>query len=399
MRTGHPCPDVGFSYQKEVRETMAKQRGHGEGSIYQRKDGRWAASLTLEGGKRKRKTFYGKTRKEVQDKLNTALHAQKQGMLVTGPQQTLKQYLEHWLEEVHRPTIRAGTYKGCRDLLILHILPALGRFPLQKLTPQHIQAFYTQKTKEGYSASTIRQMHAMLHKAMDKAVLWNLVARNPCDGVSPPRRQHYEIKPLTLEQCLHFLAAAKGHPLEALFVLALVTGMRRGELVGLKWQDINLADNTLQIKRIVTRKPGGGHMEAETKTAQSRRTVVLVPFATEALKRHQIHQKEARLKAGEAWIEHNLVFCTPRGDYLGEQVLVPFKRLLKTAGLPNIRFHDLRHSTATLLLSIGVHPKVVQETLGHSEIGITMNIYSHVLPTMQRDAMARLTALLQADGS
>jgi integrase len=378
---------------------MAKQRGHGEGSIYKRKDGRWAASLTLEGGKRKRKTFYGKTRKEVQDKLNMALHEQKQGTLATGSRQTVKQYLEHWLENVHRSAVRTRTYTRYRELLTLHILPALGHLPLQKLTPQHIQAFYAQQEKEGLSASSIRKMHGILHKALDKAVLWNIVARNACDGVSPPRQQHHEIEPLTLEQSLQFLAAVKGHPLEALFVLALVTGMRRGELVGLKWQDINLAEGTLQVKRIITRKPGGGYMEAEPKTARSRRTVVLVPLAAEVLKRHRILQREAKLKAGETWVEHNLVFCTPRGDYFGEQVLEPFKRLLKRVGLPNIRFHDLRHSTATLLLSIGVHPKIVQETLGHSQISITMNLYSHVMPTMQREAMERLTALLQVGSS
>lgn len=144
---------------------MAK-RGPGEGSVYQRKDGRWAASITLES--RKRKTLYGKTHKEVLEKLKTALHEQQQGVLATGPQQTLKRYLEHWLEEVHRPTIRSRTYTRYRELLRIHILPALGHYPLQKLTPQHIQAFYAQKTKEGLSASTVHVMHAILHKALDK---------------------------------------------------------------------------------------------------------------------------------------------------------------------------------------------------------------------------------------
>src|SRR5258707_6487459 len=157
-----------------------KQRGHGEGSIYQRQDGRWAASITLEG--HKRKTFYGKTRKEVQEKLRVALNEQKQGTLATGPQQTVKQYLEHWLEEVHKPTVRVSTYQGYRMSLDNHILPVLGHLQLQKLTPQHVQAFYMRKLKEGLSAKTVRNLHGLLHKAFDNAVRWGLVPRNVCDA-------------------------------------------------------------------------------------------------------------------------------------------------------------------------------------------------------------------------
>jgi integrase len=374
------------------------KRGPGEGSVYQRKDGRWAASITLES--RKRKTLYGKTHKEVLEKLKTALHEQQQGVLATGPQQTLKRYLEHWLEEVHRPTIRSRTYTRYRELLRIHILPALGHYPLQKLTPQHIQAFYAQKTKEGLSASTVHVMHAILHKALDKAVQWNLVARNVCDSVSLPRRARHEIQPLTVEQSQQFLAAAKGHALEALFVLALITGLRRGELLALKWSDINLTDGTLQVKRNLTRAPEGGYTEAETKTAKSRRNIILVTSAVEVLKQHRVRQLEAKLKAGTLWQERDLVFCTSHGTYLNaEYVLSPFKQLLLKAGLPDIRLHDLRHSTATLLLSMGIHPKVVQEMLGHSQIGITMDIYSHMMPTLQREAATRLDALLQSEGS
>ena len=372
------------------------RRGHGEGSIYQRKDGRWTAAITLEN--RKRKTFYGKTRKDVQEQLTKALHDQQQGTLAMGPKQSVKQYLEKWLEEVHRPTIRYRTYKRYCEILNRYILPELGHVSLHKLTPQTLQDTYTRMEKKQVSASTIRKMHTLLHKALDKAVQWNLIARNPCESVSPPRLPRHEIVPLTEEQSLRFLSATKGQPFEALFILALTTGMRRGELTGLKWQDIDFANGKLHVKRSVTRKPGGGFIESEPKTTKSRRTIVLIPVTVSALKRHRTLQKAAKLKAGEAWIERDLVFCRPNGDYLGEQVLVPFKRLLEAAGLPNIRFHDLRHSTATLLLSIGIQPKVVQEILGHGDITVTMNIYSHVMPTMQQDAMKRLTTLLQADG-
>ena len=174
------------------------------------------------------------------------------------------------------------------------------------------------------------------------------------------------------------------------FILALATGMRRGELLGLKWQDISFDRGALQVRRALTRMPTGqGYKETEPKTRKSRRSIVLTAFAIEALKKHQVKQQEIKLAAGDAWEEHDYVFCTSTGKHLspGNDVLVQLKKLLVKADLPDIRFHDLRHSTATLLLSKGVHPKVVQEILGHSEISMTLDTYSHVLPTMQKDAM------------
>ncbi len=219
-----------------------------------------------------------------------------------------------------------------------------------------------------------------------------------CETVSPPRKIHKEIKPLAPEQARQLLDAAKGHPQEALFVLALATGMRRGELLGLKWQDINLDNSVLQVRRALTRMPTGlGYQETEPKTKTSRRSIVLTLFANEALKEHRTRQLEMKQKAGTAWEDHDYVFCTPTGKHLspGHDVLVQLKKLLKKAGLPDIRFHDLRHSTATLLLSKGVHPKVVQEILGHSEISMTMDTYSHVLPTMHKDAMDGLNDIFR----
>lgn len=242
----------------------------------------------------------------------------------------------------------------------------------------------------------------MLHLALDKAVEWNLVPRNVCDAVSPPRVKRYEIKPLSPEQVQQFLAATVGHRLEALFVLALATGMRRGELLALKWQDINFATGTLQVRRILTHMPAklngkGGYVEAEPKTEKSRRNIAIASFALEKLKQHRVRQLEEKLKAGPAWTDNDLVFCSTVGGHLHTSriLFAQFKGLLKKAGLPDIRFHDLRHSSATMLLSIGVHPKVVQEILGHSQISMTMDIYSHVLPTMQQEAVGKLNNVLQ----
>ena len=194
------------------------------------------------------------------------------------------------------------------------------------------------------------------------------------------------MRALTPEQVKRFLEAIKGHRWEALFTLALATGMRRGELLGLKWQDITFSEGILQVRRVLSRLPrmmGKGYIEAEPKTNKSRRSIVLPAFAREALQQHRLRQAEARTGAGEVWNDRDLVFCTGTGLPLNpNRVVESLKNVLQEAGLPIIRFHDLRHSAATLLLGLGVHPKVVQELLGHSQMGMTLDVYSHVLPTM-----------------
>ena len=368
---------------------MAKQkrRGHGEGTVYQRKDGRWVAEITLEDGKRK--VLYGKTQKEVIEKLQQVRYEQKQGRLATGPRQKLRDYLEQWLEEVHKPTIRLTTYARYRSALNRHIIPALGHIQIQKLTPQQVQAFYTRKLQEGLSAKTIvSTIHVVLHKALDNAVRWNLVARNICDVVSLPRRSRNEIQPLTRDQAQRLLEVARGHRFEALLTVALITGMRRGELLALRWQDIDIDTGSLQVRRTVSRIRGHGYVETDPKTEKSRRKITLPLPVVEVLKQHRTVQLEARLKAGKAWQDNDLVFCNIYGRYLHpDRMVEQFQKLLRDAGLPHLRFHDLRHSAATILLSMGVHAKVVQELLGHSTISVTMDVYSHVLPSMQKDAM------------
>ena len=373
---------------------MATKRGRGEGSIYRRKDGRWTAEISVEGGKSK--FLYGKTRKEVQEKLKTALYEQQKGLLITGSQQKVDQFLTHWLEDVQKQRVRARTYERYEEIVRLHLIPAIGHHALQKLTPQHIQSFYKKKLEEGLSNTTVVCFHSVLHKALETAVRWDLIGRNTCDLVSPPRREHFEIQPLNSSQIQQFLTIIQGHRQEALFILALATGMRRGEILGLKWRDVDLEEGVLHIQRILTRipskLPGKGFTEAEPKTERGRRSILLPVFTVEALKAHRVRQLEAKLKAGIGWQDHDYVFCTSIGTHLNptRDVLDQFKILLKKAGLPAIRFHDLRHSSATMLLGMKVHPKIVQEILGHSQISITMDIYSHVLPTMQEEAMGKM---------
>ncbi len=191
--------------------------------------------------------------------------------------------------------------------------------------------------------SPVNGLHAMLHKALDDAVRYNLIARNVCDAVSPPRRVRYEIQPLSMEQAQQFLTITKGHSLEALFVLAITSGMRRGEILALKWQDVNFSQHTLQVRRIFTRQAGNRYIEAEPKTEKSRRSILLAPIVVVLLKQHRAHQLKTKVEAGSQWQDRDLVFCTSVGTPLNpSKVVGRFKTLLKKAGLPAIRFHDVR---------------------------------------------------------
>ncbi|HVB62482.1 MAG: tyrosine-type recombinase/integrase [Ktedonobacteraceae bacterium] len=377
------------------------KRGNREGSIYQRKsDGLWVGSITLENGKRK--VFYGKKQQEVIEKVKIALYEQQQGVFPTASsKQTVAQFLHGWLENTQMQSVRPRTYERYEETVRLHIVPVLGRIHLQKLTAQQVQALYARKLKEGLSPTTVNTFHNVLHKALETAKKWRLLTENVCDFVDPPRVEQYEVQPLTLEQIRRLLAAARGKPIEPIVTLALATGMRLGELMGLKWQDIDMKEGTLHIQRILSRVPTKlqhdgrkGYVEAAPKTKKSRRPLIIASFALKVLEQHRERQQEAKKKADDRWIENDFIFCTSIGTCLNPyyNIRKPLKLLLKEAELPTIRFHDLRHSAATLLLGMGIHPKIVQEILGHSNISITMNIYSHVLPSMQREAMDTLNS-------
>jgi integrase len=333
------------------------------------------------------KYLYADNEKEANEKLQHALYEQKQGRLATGPRQKLEAYLPHWLDVVKKPELRRTTYARYRIHIYKHILPRLGHVQLQKLTPQQVQSLYA-SLQETQSPGSVRMLHSILHEALRNAVSWNLVSRNVCDLVSPPKPEKHEAQTLNADQAQRLLEVAKRHNLEAMLTMAITTGMRHGELLALKWQDIDFIDKSVRVRRTVSFLAGQGYKENDPKTAKGRRKIALPHITIEQLKEHRIHQLEMRRKAGDAWQERDLVFCNAYGHYMHSGHLrTQFYRLLESAGLPRMRFHDLRHSAATLLLSMGVHPKVVQEILGHSDIGVTMDVYSHVLPTMQSDAM------------
>jgi integrase len=377
----------------KVRRTG--RRGNHEGSITQLADGRWQARVTLEDGKRK--AYYGKTRAEVQLKLTVALSARDKGLPVgLGERQTVGQYLTVWLETV-KPTIRPRTWKRYAELMNRHALPVLGKVPLAKLTAQQVQRLYSAKLEEGLSSTTVHHLHAVLHRALSQAERLGLVGRNVCDLVDVPRMREREMHVLDREHVRRLLDAARGDRLEALYVLAVTTGMRQGELLALRWKDIDVDHGTVQVRATLQRTKEDGYRLAAPKTRQSRRQITLTTAARDALKIHRARQAEERLAVGPAWEgTHDLVSLDVTGRPLSgiQLTRAAFYSLLQRAGLPHIRFHDLRHTAATLLLGRGVNPKIVSEMLGHATIAITLDIYSHVLPTMQQSAAAEMDAAL-----
>jgi integrase len=350
---------------------VAKRRGNGEGSVYRRKDGLWVGQYKIQTQSgTKTKYIYSKTRKEASTKLARAIADRDSGYVFDSGTLTVGQYLGRWLDAI-RGTVRERTWKRSEEIVRIHLVPSLRKTRLDRLSSFQLQSLYSTKLDSGLSARTVRMIHTTLHKALKQAVMWSLIPRNVTEAVSPPREQNKEIKPLNEEEVKRLLRAVRDDKLEALYVLGIHTGLRSGELLGLRWDDLDLQAGTLQVKRTVF----NGQIEAP-KTVKGRRSIKLTQTSIRALQKHQ--------KVGE-W-----VFCTKVGTPLSVHNLHnrSWKPLLRKAGLPpGTRFHDLRHTCATLLLAKGVHPKIVQEMLGHSSISITLDTYSHVLPNMQSEAV------------
>ncbi len=385
---------------KRERKQKSKMRGHGEGSIFERKSDRgsrtkpWVAQITLEN-QRKKTVGYFKTRQEAQLALRKALNDLEQGTFITEKDQTVREYMEHWLEYIHKPTIRLTTYILYRRILAKHILPSLGGIALRRLRPEHIDHLYAEKRAANLAPKTISNIHKLLNTALNDAVGRNKLARNVLTMVKSPRALSAERPVFAPEQATHLLEALRNHRFEVLVIMALVTGMREGELLALRWQDIDFQQGKLQVTRTVTYKAKYGFIITEPKSAKGKRSIALPAFLLGLLKKHRIAHQEMRLKAGEQWKHEDLVFCTQQGNFLTDTFLRErYYRILEQAQLPRIHFHDLRHSTASILLAMGVNIKVVQELLGHSHVTITLGIYGHVLPGMQEDAMRKMGDLL-----
>lgn len=366
------------------------RRGRGEGTVYRRADGRWEAALGV-GGRRQR--YVGPSQRDVRTRLVAARRAVEQGIVVSGSSQRVDEYLRQWLEHSVRPSVRWTTHRAY-SLCMRRLSPLVGHLRLTALTPQAVQAAYAALLHQGLSRRTVEQTHTVLHRALRQAVLWGLMFRNPTEAVTVPRPSRREMQTLTEEEVGRLFQASRGHRLHALWALLATTGLRIGEALGLLWSDVDFASGRLVVNRALQRQPGIGYVFVEPKTAKSRRTVYLAQGTLASLAEHRRRQREDQLAAGPEWNNSGLVFTTPVGRPVdGTWAIKWFHRALEEAGLPRLRLHDLRHTAATHLLRRGVHPKVVQELLGHSTISLTLDTYSHVAPALHAEVATHMQAL------
>lgn len=367
------------------------RRGAGEGSIFKRADGLWVGKVQLgvdENGKRLRRTVYGPTQAKVLEKVDEL----RQRTVPWADPGTLRlgEYLKRWLTDVAGPRVRGRTSDYYKRVL-KPAQKSLGGVMLRALSPMHVQALLGRMDEAGVSARGRQMTYTVLRTALRDAVRMRLLAVNPLDAVSRPRAPRPEIQALDAEQVKKLLAAAVGDPLEALYALAVGTGLRLGELAGLRWGDLDLEAGAVHVRRALVENEKGARTFAEPKTSRARRKVDLPGFAIVALRRH-------REALGALPHPELLVFSSPEGEPIRRSNLHrrSFKPLLKRAKLPEVTFHALRHTAATLALAAGVNPKVVQERLGHSSVTLTLDTYSHAVPTLGKEAANRLDALLGA---
>ncbi len=331
-------------------------------------------------------TIHGGLR-DAQAHLNKMLGERDRGRNLDSSKQTLNEFLDRWLELCAKPRLRAKSFRDYEGLLRRYVRPTLGSKAIANVFALDIQTLYHELLDRHLSARTIRYTHAVLRSALKQAVRWNLVLGNPADAVDLPKRHRSVVAVLSLQQTRTFVKAIAGHAYEGLLALALTTGMRPSEYLALTWSDIDLDRGTVSVSRSLEWQKGGWQF-ADTKRPRSRRVVKLQAWVVSVL-------RENRTK-GQRRNGDDLVFLAKSGGPIRESYFVQryFKPLLKTAGLPEIRLYDLRHTAATISLAAGVSPKVISEQLGHASVAFTLDVYSHVLPHMQDAAAERVQALL-----
>ena len=381
----------------EAKRTRSR-RGHGEGTISKRRDGRWEARVDLGwmDGKRVRRTFYGSTRNEVAAKLRKALELVSGQAELPDAQIRVGEFLDRWLDGVIKPTRQRSTWAGYEVNVRKHIKPKLGHVRLAKLTPAQVQALINSTLDEGYSPRTVQYVHATLRAALSIAVKWGLVVRNVAVPVNTVTVDREPVRPFTADEAQQVLRAAGTHRLAAFFTVAMAVGLRPSEALALTWSDLDLAAGNVNVRRALDRRRAGDFEFKATKSRRSRRTIPLPSVCVQALLEHRRRQAQERLSAGEKWTDHDLVFTTRTGGPLDRtQVSRQFARLLEKAGVEHRRLYDCRHTAASLLLAQGIAPRIVMETLGHSSYALTMETYTHVMPEVMRDAADAMDRALQ----
>ncbi|MGW4758183.1 tyrosine-type recombinase/integrase [Streptomyces chartreusis] len=372
-----------------------KRNPNGAGTITKRKDGRYQCAVYVlqPDGTRARKFAYGKTWQECDTKRRELLAKVDQGVPVPTRSAKLSEWLPYWLDNVIKPRRKLSTYDKYEAHVRLYLVPLLGAKRLESLGVADVRPFLVRLEKET-TAATAKESHRVLRSALSAACREELITRNVAKLVEPPRTDSRELKPWTLDETLDFLAASRKDPLYAAFVLAIAMGLRRGEIVGHRWSDLDLDNRVLYVRQQTQRRRGV--LYDDDPKSRRRRAVPLPALCIAPLRWHRMRQAVARAKAGERWYESEYVFATRTGRQVEPRnIYRSFTRVAESAGLRVIRLHDARHGTATLLTAAGVAPRVVMEILGHSQISITMDVYTHVVQDTQREAMSHMDRLLR----
>ncbi len=363
---------------------MAIRRTKGEGSIYYAKNvDLWIAQITLPNGKRTSKS--SKSQKDVRDWLIDQRKQLNDGLYITDEHLKLAVFLDRYLKDIAFYHLRPRTYQRYTGIINNHIKPEIGNIKLSALRPNHIQALYSKKLKSGLSINTIRYIHAVLHKALFQALKWGLVARNVSDLVDKPKTERKIFKTWSPDDVNLFLEAVEQHRWYSIYVLAIYTGLRQGELLGIHREDVDLERGIINVRHQISAIRGQGLTITDLKTEKSRRPVTLPASALRVLSEF----------IDIVGIKSGLLFTTSTGKPISPRNLLRhFRATNEAIGIPHIRFHDLRHTHASLLLAAGVHPKVVQERLGHSQISLTLDTYSHLIPSMQTEAAEKFESII-----
>lgn len=378
-----------------------------QGYVRQRAKGTWTVVINLGPdpitGKRRQlaRTVRG-SKREADALCIKLLHERDSGLHQAANRITVADYLKHWLTAYAEPNTAPRTYARYEEIVRVHLVPALGRYVLSRLRPAQIQSYYAAALKAGradgrggLSAQTVVHHHRVFREALQQAVRWQILARNPADAVTPPRPVRREMRFLNPKDIGRLLDACEDDDLRTLIFVALATGLREGELLALRWSDLDLKAGHLQVMRTIHYLGKEGLTFGEPKTRRSRRRVSLSKETTRVLTLHRTRQLERRLLLGSAYAEGDLVFASETGAPVRPYTIAPrFGRVVRAARLEHMRFHDLRHTSASLLLAAGIHPKVVSERLGHSTVNLTLDTYSHVLPGLQEQAAQSMDAYL-----
>ena len=385
---------------------MAK-RGNGEGTISKRPDGTWWARVSVgydDNGKRIRKAFYGKTRKEVQEKLTAAINDVNNDNYIEPSKMTVSQWLDIWLKDYKKNSIKQSSYMRYHTSIESNVKPYIGRLGLKDLRNDTIQKLINDLTKEGLSTSTVTKAYMILNASLQKAVENQLISKNVASHISLPRQEKRSVKVLTIEEQERFVEAVNNARYGDLLILNLATGLRIGELLALTWDDIDFEQEILNVNKTVYRfrDPDASeskyHIEiGSPKTKSSNRSVPLLPNMIQMLKNRKENIMKERMTASVKYVDYNLVFCTQKGTPMHyADVVKYFREVIKQIGvdLDGMRIHSLRHTFATRCLENGIELRVVQELLGHSSISMTADLYTHVLPDKKKKSIMKLNGTI-----